>query len=59
MRGLEAFASGASLTDAALDAGFANSAHFSRTFRRMFGTAAAALDVMDTGRRVYRQVPAR
>jgi AraC-like DNA-binding protein len=45
MRGLEAFASGASLTDAALDAGFADSAHFSRTFRRMFGTAAAALDV--------------
>jgi AraC-like DNA-binding protein len=45
MRGLEAFASGASLTDAALDAGFADSAHFSRTFRRMFGTTAAALDV--------------
>jgi AraC family transcriptional regulator len=45
MRGLEAFASGASLTDAALGAGFADSAHFSRTFRRMFGTAAAALDV--------------
>jgi AraC-like DNA-binding protein len=44
-RGLEAFASGASLTDAALGAGFADSAHFSRTFRRMFGTAAAALDV--------------
>jgi AraC-like DNA-binding protein len=45
MRGLEAFAAGASLTDAALGAGFADSAHFSRTFRRMFGTAAAALDV--------------
>jgi AraC-like DNA-binding protein len=45
MKGLEAFAGGASLTDAALDAGFADSAHFSRTFRRMFGTAAAALDV--------------
>lgn len=45
MRGLEAFASGASLTDAALGAGFSDSAHFSRTFRRMFGTAAAALDV--------------
>jgi AraC family transcriptional regulator len=45
MRGLEAFASGASLTDAALGAGFADSAHFSRTFRRMFGTAAAALEV--------------
>jgi len=45
MKGLEAFASGASLTDAALGAGFADSAHFSRTFRRMFGTAAAALDV--------------
>lgn len=45
MKGLEAFASGASLTDAALGAGFSDSAHFSRTFRRMFGTAAAALDV--------------
>ena len=33
------------VTDAALDAGFSDSAHFSRTFRRMFGTAAAALDV--------------
>ena len=28
---------GSSLTDAALAAGFADSAHFSRTFRRMFG----------------------
>jgi AraC-like DNA-binding protein len=45
MRGLEAFASGASLTDAALGAGFADSAHFSRTFRRMFGTTAVALDL--------------
>jgi len=33
------------VTDAALDAGFSDSAHFSRTFRRTFGTAAAALDV--------------
>jgi AraC-like DNA-binding protein len=45
MRGLEAFAAGASLTNAAHDAGFADSAHFSRTFRRMFGTTAAALEV--------------
>jgi AraC-like DNA-binding protein len=45
MKGLEEFAAGASLTDAAHDAGFADSAHFSRTFRRMFGTTAAALDV--------------
>jgi AraC family transcriptional regulator len=45
MKGLEAFAAGSSLTDAAQDAGFADSAHFSRTFRRMFGTTAAALDV--------------
>ena len=34
---------GASLTEAAHDAGFADSAHFSRTFRRMFGVTAAAL----------------
>jgi AraC-like DNA-binding protein len=45
MRGLEAFAAGASLTEAAHDAGFADSAHFSRTFRRMFGTPAAALEI--------------
>ena len=45
MRGLEGFAAGASLTEAAHDAGFADSAHFSRTFRRMFGTTAAALDL--------------
>jgi methylphosphotriester-DNA--protein-cysteine methyltransferase len=40
-RELEELASGASLTDAAHDAGLADSAHFSR---RMFGTTAAALD---------------
>jgi transcriptional regulator GlxA family with amidase domain len=45
MKGLEEYSTGASLTDAAHDAGFADSAHFSRTFRRMFGTTAAALDV--------------
>jgi AraC-like DNA-binding protein len=42
-RAVEAYAAGASLTEAAHDAGFADSAHFSRTFRRMFGVAAAAL----------------
>ncbi|MCC6622303.1 MAG: helix-turn-helix transcriptional regulator [Deltaproteobacteria bacterium] len=42
-RALERFASGASLTDAAHDAGFSDSAHLSRTFRRMFGIAAASL----------------
>lgn len=42
-RALELFAGGASLTDAAHDAGFADSAHLSRTFRRMFGIAAASL----------------
>jgi AraC family transcriptional regulator len=39
------FAGGRSLTEAAHEAGFADSAHFSRTFRRMFGTQAAALRV--------------
>jgi AraC-like DNA-binding protein len=38
-----AYARGESLTDAAHAAGFADSAHFSRTFRRMFGFAAAEL----------------
>lgn len=44
-RAIEAFAAGSSLTEAAHQAGFADSAHFSRTFRRMFGTKAAALQV--------------
>ena len=39
------YAAGASLTDAAHEAGFADSAHLSRTFRRNFGLPAAALQV--------------
>jgi AraC-like DNA-binding protein len=42
-RAVEAYAEGAALTAAAHEAGFADSAHFSRTFRRMFGVAAAEL----------------
>lgn len=42
-RALEIFAGGASLTEAAHGAGFADSAHLSRTFRRMFGIAAGSL----------------
>jgi len=38
-RALAAYVGGDSLTEAALSAGFADSAHFSRTFRRMFGIA--------------------
>ena len=36
---------GCSLTEAAHEAGFADSAHFSRTFRRMFGLPAASLQI--------------
>ena len=36
---------GSSLTEAAHEAGFADSAHFSRTFRRMFGLPAASLQI--------------
>src|SRR4051812_23823338 len=36
---------GSSLTEAAHEAGFADSAHFSRTFRRMFGIPAASLQI--------------
>ncbi len=42
-RAVEAFAAGESLTTAAYRAGFADSAHLSRTFRRMYGIAAGTL----------------
>jgi AraC-like DNA-binding protein len=44
-RAVAEYASGATLTDAAQAGGFADSAHFSRTFRRMFGLPAAALRI--------------
>jgi AraC-like DNA-binding protein len=40
---MRAIARGTSLTTAALDAGFASSAHFSATFREMFGLAPSQL----------------
>ena len=42
---VERMADGASLTEAAHEAGFADSAHFSRTFRRMFGLAPSSLRI--------------
>jgi AraC family transcriptional regulator len=44
-RALESLAAGASLTQSAHEAGFADSAHFSRTFKRMFGVAPATLRI--------------
>lgn len=44
-RAVEAHTGGLSLTDAAQEAGFADSAHLSRTFRRMFGMPAASLEM--------------
>ncbi len=40
---LAAYVAGATLTEAAHDGGFADSAHFSRTFRRMFGIPPASV----------------
>ncbi len=40
---LTAYIAGQSLTEAAFTGGFADSAHFSRTFRRMFGIAPASV----------------
>ena len=45
-RAVECAAAGSSLTVAAHEAGFADSAHFSRTFSRMFGLPAASLDLI-------------
>lgn len=45
MRAVAELAAGKRLTEAAHVAGFADSAHFSRTFQRMFGLPAAALDL--------------
>ena len=45
VRAVEIFAVGESLTEAAHGAGFADQAHLSRTFRRMFGIAAASLSI--------------
>ena len=45
MRAVEELAAGNRLTEAAHAAGFADSAHFSRTFQRMFGLPAAALEL--------------
>ena len=43
MKAVQIYSSGASLTDAALSAGFSDSAHFSRIFRRTFGLPATTL----------------
>jgi len=45
-RAVELYSGGSSLTEAAHGAGFADSSHFSRTFRRMFGIPADSLRVM-------------
>ncbi|MES2294369.1 MAG: AraC family transcriptional regulator [Pseudomonadota bacterium] len=45
IKALNIYSTGQSLTYAAHEAGFADSAHFSRTFRRMFGVRADALQL--------------
>lgn len=45
VRAVDAHLDGMSLTEAAQEAGFADSAHLSRTFKRMFGLPAASLEM--------------
>lgn len=45
VRAVDARLGGKSLTEAAQEAGFADSAHLSRTFKRMFGLPAASLEM--------------
>jgi AraC-like DNA-binding protein len=45
VRAVDAHTQGASLTEAAQQAGFSDSALLSRTFKRMFGLPAAALEM--------------
>lgn len=42
---IASYAAGNNLTDASHAGGFADSAHFSRTFKRMFGVLAAGISV--------------
>ncbi|MGD9968223.1 MAG: helix-turn-helix domain-containing protein [Hyphomonadaceae bacterium] len=44
-RAVDAHIAGMSLTEAAQEAGFSDSAHLSRTFKRMFGLPAASLEM--------------
>lgn len=44
VRAIDVYAQGASLTEAAHQAGFSDSAHFSRTFKRTFGLPATTLE---------------
>lgn len=45
VRAVDARVAGRTLTEAAQEAGFSDSAHLSRTFKRMFGLPAAALEM--------------
>jgi AraC-like DNA-binding protein len=45
VRAVDARTAGRTLTEAAQEAGFSDSAHLSRTFKRMFGLPAAALEM--------------
>lgn len=56
-RAVALYAAGKSLTEAAHEAGFADSAHLSRTFRKTFGVPASVIEIAQGSRELSLAIP--